>query len=60
MPMPKATCTSLMAEVGYAPLAVRGLRLEATIASDHGTLPGNAVAAMINITYSGNFTLGHK
>ena len=58
--MPKATCTSLMAEVGYSPRRVPGLQLQATLASDHGSLLGNNVAGMINITYTGNFTIGKK
>lgn len=60
IPMPKATCTSLMAEVGYSPHRVPGLQLQATLATDHGSLMGNNVAGMINITYSGNFTIGKK
>ena len=60
MPMPKATCTSLMAEVGYAPARVKGLQVKATLATDHGSLLGNNVAGMVNITYTGNFTLGKK
>lgn len=60
MPMPKATCTSLMAEVGYAPASVQGLQVRATLATDHGSLLGDNVAGMINITYTGNFTIGRK
>ena len=60
MPMPKATCTSFMAEAGYTLPRVPGLQLQATLATDHGPLLGNNVAGMMNITYSGNFTIGRK
>jgi len=49
-----------MAEVGYTPARVNGLQCKAMLATDHGTLLGNNVAGMIQITYSGNFTLGKK
>lgn len=60
MPQPKSTCTSFMAEVGFTPISVQGLQCKATIATDHGSLLGDNVAGMIQLTYSGNLTLGKK
>lgn len=60
MPMRKATCTSLMAEASYRPASVQGLQVKAMLATDHGSLVGNNVGALLSITYTGNFTIGKK
>lgn len=60
MPLDEASTTSLMAQVGYAPKSLRGLQCKLMFASDHGSLLGNNFGALLNLSYTGNLTLGKK
>ena len=52
------TCTSMMVEAIYSPRRVPGLRVQAQLAHDHGTLyGGNNTGVLLSVTYNGIFTI---
>lgn len=52
------TCTSMMIEANYSPRSVPGLRVQAQLAHDHGTLyGGNNTGVLLSVTYNGIFTI---